>query len=93
VYFAPHLYEEVIQLYRSTVFGIGEVGLVFCLFFHGVNGVRVAYLDLVKPKGWTIESEKRSVVIVMVITLILFIPSALIMLRNLLLHNYGMFGG
>jgi succinate dehydrogenase / fumarate reductase, cytochrome b subunit len=93
VYFAPHLYEEVIQLYRSTVFGIGEVGLVFCLFFHGVNGVRVAYLDLVKPKSWTIESEKRSVVIVMVITLILFIPSALYMLRNLLLHNYGMFGG
>lgn len=93
VYFAPHLYEEVINLYRSTLFGIGEVGLVFCLFFHGVNGVRVAYLDLAKPKGWTKESEQRSVVIVMVITLILFIPSAFWMLRNLLIHNYGMFGG
>ena len=93
VYFAPHLYDEVIQLYRSTIFGIGELGLVFCLFFHGVNGVRIAYLDLAKPKGWTRESEQRSVVIATVITLLLFIPSAIWMLRNLLIHNFGMFGG
>lgn len=93
VYFAPQLYDDVIQLYRSTVFGIGEVGLVFCLFYHGVNGVRIAYLDLFKPKGWTKESELRSVIITMVATLVLFIPSALIMLRNLLMHNYGLFGG
>lgn len=93
VYFAPQLYEDVIQLYRSTVFGIGEVGLVFCLFYHGANGVRIAYLDLFKPKGWTKESERRSVIITMVATLVLFIPSALIMLRNLLMHNYGLFGG
>ena len=43
VYFAPQLYEEVLGLYRTTLFGVGELGLVFCLFFHGVNGVRIAY--------------------------------------------------
>lgn len=93
VYFAPELYDDVIALYRSTLFGLGEVGLVFCLFFHGVNGLRIAYLDLFKPTGWTIESQRRSAVIALVVTLVLFIPSAAWMLRNLLFHNFGMFGG
>jgi succinate dehydrogenase / fumarate reductase cytochrome b subunit len=88
VFFAPHLYDEVIKLYRTTLFGIGEVGLVFCLFFHGVNGIRIAYLDLVKPKHWTIESERKSTVIALVVTLVLFIPSAALMLRNLMIHNF-----
>ncbi len=93
VYFAPSLYTEVINIYRSTIFGLGEIALVFCLFFHGVNGVRIAYLDLFKPTDWTPESERRSAVIALVATLILFVPSALFMLRNLLIHNFGLFGG
>jgi succinate dehydrogenase / fumarate reductase, cytochrome b subunit len=93
VYFAPSLYDDVINLYRSTLFGLGEVGLVFCLFFHGVNGLRIAYLDMFKPVGWTIESERRSAVIALIVTLVLFIPSAGFMLRNLLIHNFGLFGG
>ena len=90
VYFMPNLYTEVINLYRSTVFGLGEIVLVFCLFFHGVNGIRVAYLDLWKPTDWTPESERRSAVIALVVTLVLFVPSAVWMLRNLLVHNFGL---
>jgi succinate dehydrogenase / fumarate reductase, cytochrome b subunit len=93
VYFIPHLYTEVMDLYRSTLFGLGEVALIFCVFYHGVNGIRIAYLDMFKPKAWTIESQRRSALIALVITLILFIPSAIYMLRNLLYHNFGMFGG
>lgn len=93
VYFFPSLYTEVIDLYRSTIFGLGEIALVFSLFFHGVNGIRIAYLDLWKPTNWTPESERRSAVIALVVTLVLFVPSAVIMLRNLLIHNFGLFGG
>ncbi len=93
VYFFPSLYNEVITLYRSTLFGIGEIALIFCLFFHGVNGIRIAYLDLVKPVDWNAESERRSAVIALVVTLVLFVPSAVWMLRNLLVHNFGLFGG
>jgi succinate dehydrogenase / fumarate reductase, cytochrome b subunit len=82
VYFAPALYDKVIDLYRTTIFGIGELGLVFCLFFHGVNGLRIAYLDLVKPKGWTRDNEPRTVMIILVITLLLFIPSAVYMVMH-----------
>lgn len=93
VYFYPSLYNEVINIYRSTLFGVGEIALVFCLFFHGVNGIRIAYLDVIKPTEWTPESERKSATIALVITLILFIPSATWMLRNLLIHNFGLFGG
>ncbi len=93
VYFLPSLYTEVINLYRSTIFGLGEIALVFCLFFHGVNGIRIAYLDIFKPTDWTPESERRSAVIALIATLVLFVPSALFMLRNLLIHNFGLFGG
>jgi succinate dehydrogenase / fumarate reductase, cytochrome b subunit len=93
VYFAPALYDEVIKLYQSTLFGVGEIGLVFSLFFHGVNGIRIAYLDLFQPKNWTIESERRSVVIAWVATMVLFIPSAAYMVYNLLYHNFGLFQG
>ena len=31
--------------------------------------------------------------IALVITLVLFVPSAVFMLRNLLIHNFGLFGG
>ena len=93
VYFAPQFYDDVINVYRSTLFGLGEVALVFSLFFHGINGLRIAYLDLFKPTDWTIERERRSALISLIITLVLFIPSAVWMLRNLLMHNYGLFGG
>jgi len=93
VYFLPHLYDEVIGLYRTTVFGVGEIGLVFSLFFHGVNGIRIAYLDIFKPASWTPETERRSAIIALIVTLVLFIPSAVIMVYNLLVHNFGLFGG
>src|SRR5512147_2318666 len=60
VYFKPSLYEEVLNVYRSTIFGLGEMALVFCLFYHGVNGLRIAYLDLFAPKDWTIEKTRKS---------------------------------
>lgn len=88
VYFAPALYSDVIELYRTTIFGIGEVGLVFSLFFHGINGLRIAYLDIVKPTKWNIEDQRRSALIALIVTLVLFIPSAVWMLRNLIIHNF-----
>jgi succinate dehydrogenase / fumarate reductase cytochrome b subunit len=93
VYFYPSLYMEAIRIYRSTLFGIGEVFLVFCVFYHGVNGLRIAYLDMFKPQGWHIESQRRSSRLTLAISLILWLPAAFWMVRNLLIHNFGLFGG
>lgn len=93
VYFAPQLFEDVLNVYRTTLFGLGEIALVFCLLFHGVNGVRIAYLDLVKPKDWTIEKTRRSARIALAVSILLWLPSAGVMMYKILYHNYGLFGG
>jgi succinate dehydrogenase / fumarate reductase cytochrome b subunit len=93
VYFAPSLYEEVLNVYRSTIFSIGEMGLVFCLLFHGVNGLRIAYLDLFAPKDWTIEKTRNSARVALIIALVLWVPSVAVMAYSMLKFNFGMFGG
>jgi succinate dehydrogenase / fumarate reductase cytochrome b subunit len=93
VYFAPELYDEVLVIYQSTLFGFGEMALVFCLFFHGVNGLRIAYLDMFAAKNWTIEKTRKSATTALIITLVMWVPAALIMFYNLLRHNFGLFGG
>lgn len=93
VYFRPEAYTQVINVYRSTLFGLGEIALVFSVFYHGVNGARVAYIDLFAPKRWQIPYERNSVRVTLLITLILWGPAAIWMLRNLLIHNFGLFGG
>ncbi len=91
VYFAPLVYQDVLKVYQSTIFGLGEVALVFCVLFHGVNGSRVAFFDMFAPKNWTIPIQRKSTLWTMIISLVLWVPAAGIMLYNLLYNNYGLF--
>lgn len=91
VYLQPGAFLDVMGLYRSTLFGLGEIGLVFCVIFHGVNGLRIAYFDMIKPKLWSIPTERRSAWWILGITMILWVPSAVWMLVRLLQENYGLF--
>ncbi|MCW5877564.1 MAG: hypothetical protein KIS80_01695 [Anaerolineales bacterium] len=89
VYFFPALYEHAIALYRSTPFMLGEIGLVFAVVYHGVNGLRIAVTDLWMPKRWAIQTQRKAVWTTLVISVILWAPAALWMLYNMLLHNHG----
>ncbi len=93
VYFAPQLYPEAINLYRTAWFSVGEIILVFCLCYHGVNGLRIAYLDMIAPKHWSIPSERKTATWTLVISLVLWLPAAVVMGRNILVFNFGLFGG
>ncbi len=93
VYFAPNAYQIAIDLYRSTLFGIGEIFLVFSVLFHGVNGLRVAFFDLIAPRFWQIKKTRASTRWTLAITLVLWVPAAGIMIYNILHHNFGLFGG
>lgn len=90
VYFFPHLYEEAIALYRSTPFIIGEIILVFSVIYHGVNGVRIAVFDLFSPKSWRESSQSVTALVTLGIAILLWLPAAFIMGRNLLIHNFGL---
>jgi succinate dehydrogenase / fumarate reductase cytochrome b subunit len=93
VYFRPDLYVVAMQLYRSTFFGLAEIGLIFCVFFHGVNGLRIAILDLFAPKGWNMLTQKRLTLWTLAVTLVFWIPATVVMLRSLMIHNFHWFGG
>jgi succinate dehydrogenase / fumarate reductase cytochrome b subunit len=84
-------YQDVLKIYQSTIFGLGEVALVFCVLFHGVNGLRVAFFDMFATKNWTIPIQRKTTLWTLIISLVLWVPAAGIMLYNLLYHNYGLF--
>lgn len=92
VYFFPSLYSHAIDIYRTTIFGIAEMALVFCVIFHGVNGLRITLFDWF-PQFWKIRVERRWTVTAIVLSVILWLPLVIIMGRNLLINNFGMFGG
>ena len=93
VYFFPPLYEEAIAIYQSTPFMIGEIGLVFSIIYHGVNGLRIAYIDLYNPEGWNIKGQEKGVRATLLISTLIWAPAALWMLRSMLIYNFGLFGG
>jgi len=93
VYLYPQGFEDVISLYQTTLFGLGEIVLVFCVFYHGINGLRIAISDLYKPDSWAIATARKTARMTLIVALVLWFPAAVIMLRNILIHNYGLFGG
>ena len=92
VYFAPSLYSHAIDLYRSTPFMLGEIALVFSVIYHGVNGARIAFFDLFAPKLWSLPSGRKTAFWTLLVAIVLWLPAALWMGRNLLVYNFG-FGG
>ena len=90
VYFFPSLYQHAIDIYRSTPFMLGEIVLVFCVIYHGVNGARIALFDLFAPQRWQASMQSKSAVITLVIAILLWLPAAFIMARSLLINNFGL---
>jgi succinate dehydrogenase / fumarate reductase cytochrome b subunit len=93
VYFVPSLYDHAVELYQSTPFMIGEIGLVFSVIFHGVNGLRIAIVDMFLPDKWAIKAQRSAMRWTLGISILLWLPAAIWMSRALLIHNFGLFGG
>ena len=90
VYFFPSLYNHAIALYRSTPLMLGEIILVFCVIYHGVNGARIAIFDLITPQNWRARIQDKSAIITLLVAILLWLPAAYLMARSLLVHNFGL---
>ncbi len=64
----PELYDEVHQLYGNVLLRLFEVGLLFALVFHSLNGLRVVMIDFFPG---SIGNEKRVFAAVVVLTAVL----------------------
>jgi succinate dehydrogenase / fumarate reductase cytochrome b subunit len=88
-YFRPEFYQHAIELYAEWYFMIGEIILVFCVIYHGVNGLRIAYLDLFKPEAWTISAQRKAARWTLTASLVLWLPAAGIMGYRMLHESLG----
>jgi succinate dehydrogenase / fumarate reductase cytochrome b subunit len=88
VYFFPQLYEHAIAIYRSTLMMLGEIVLVFCVIYHGVNGARIAIFDLFSPRGWQTEPQQKTALATLVVAVVLWLPAAFMMARSMIIHNF-----
>lgn len=42
---SPQAYNEVVDTYKTPLIGLMELGLVACVLYHGLNGLRVILVD------------------------------------------------
>ena len=64
----PSIYDEVHELYGNVMLRLFEVGLLFGLVFHSLNGLRVVMIDFFPG---SIRNEKAVLVAVVVLTAVL----------------------
>jgi succinate dehydrogenase / fumarate reductase cytochrome b subunit len=88
VYFHPAFYEDFLVVYRSPFFMLSEIALVAGVIFHGLNGFRIALFDLVLPQAWTIDRERFSVRLTILLAAILWLPAGIIMGGNFIGYTF-----
>jgi succinate dehydrogenase cytochrome b subunit len=93
VYFYSPWYNKLMEIFRLPLVMLAEIILVFCVIFHGVNGLRIAYIDLYKPKLWEARQANKAVLTTFIVSILLWLPAAIVMGYNLLKFGYGLFGG
>ena len=93
VFFAPQWYNLLIQAFRNPLVMLVEIILAFFVIFHGVNGLRLAYVDLFRPDLWEKKVTPRIISRMIVVAIVLWLPALAIMGYNLLRYGLGLFGG
>lgn len=79
--FYPEKYVSAIASYQSPLFTLGEFGLVACVVYHALNGLRIAIIDY-KPVWW--RYQQRAAIYVLVATVIILVPVFLLMFSHVL---------
>jgi succinate dehydrogenase / fumarate reductase cytochrome b subunit len=93
VFFAPQWYEVLVDIFRNPFVMIAEITISFFVVYHGVNGLRIAYIDLFRPDLLEKQSAKKFMSAVLLITILLWSPVLVIMGYDLLKYGFGFLGG
>jgi succinate dehydrogenase / fumarate reductase cytochrome b subunit len=73
----PDLYDDVHAVYGNVLLRVFEVGLLFALLFHALNGLRVIALDFF---AGAVRNERRLLAGVVTLTLLAGIPGAIVIM-------------
>ena len=92
VFFAPQWYDVLVEIFRNPIIMTAEIILAFFVIYHGVNGLRIAYVDLIRPDLWKKVPTSKLMSAVFVVAFLLWLPAAGILGYNLLKHGFNLFG-
>ena len=73
----PELYDELHELYGNVLLRIFEVGLLFALLFHSLNGLRIVALDFFPGMA---RNERRLSAGVLAVTAAVGVPGGIVIL-------------
>ena len=73
----PETYDEVHHLYGNVLLRLFEVGLLFALLFHSLNGLRIVAVDFF-PEA--VRNQRRLLQAVVALTLLVGIPGGVVIL-------------
>jgi succinate dehydrogenase / fumarate reductase cytochrome b subunit len=75
---SPHIYNQIHQLYGNVFLRLFEVGLLFALLYHALNGLRVIMIDFFPS---AIKNEKAVFFSMLGLAVLLTIVGGVIILR------------
>jgi succinate dehydrogenase / fumarate reductase, cytochrome b subunit len=82
----PAVYDEIHSLYGNVLLRLFEVGLLFALLFHTLNGLRIVVVDFFP--GQT-GNDKRLLTAVVGLTLVAGLPGAFVIMKPFLEGRFG----
>ena len=74
----PALYDDVHAVYGNVVLRVFEVGLLFALVFHSLNGLRIVAVDFFPG---AVANERRLLGAAVVLTLATGVPGAWVIMK------------
>ncbi len=82
----PAVYDEIHSLYGNVLLRVFEVGLLFALLFHTLNGLRIVALDFFPG---SVAKQRRLLTAVVVVTLAAGLPGAFVIMKPFLDGRFG----
>ncbi len=79
----PDKYSEVVETYKNPIIGLMEIGLVACVLYHALNGVRIILVDF-WSKGP--KYQRQMLWVVLGVFVIVFGAAAIRLLQLLVEH-------
>ncbi len=73
----PGVYDDVHGVYGNVVLRVFEVGLLFALLFHSLNGLRIVAVDFFPG---AVANERRLLTGAVVLTLAIGVPGGLVIM-------------
>lgn len=86
---SPNSYDRVIDLYKTPVVNVMEVGLVGAVLFHALNGLRIIAVDF-WAKGP--RYQKQMAYAVVAVVLVVMVPGTYFMVERTVRTLFGSTG-